>query len=95
MTLPGNGKTKQYLAILYMVAATAFIAVDKLASKDSQTSEVVRQVSVNTNRITSIEARLISIEKTGDQTLAQVEKNREANFNQYKEIMAEIRGVKK
>ena len=79
MTLPGNGTTKRILATL-VAAIVIFLAGAVLS---------------NSNRITAVEAKLENIIKVGDKTLDQMEKNRDENYKEHKEILAEIRGVKK
>jgi hypothetical protein len=59
MNLTTNGKTKQYLAIIYMLAATTFIVVDKVLPKS--TGDVAQQVHDNSSRIITLEAEMRSI----------------------------------
>lgn len=58
MVMPTNGTAKKYLAIMYMLAATTFIVVDKLIPKRS----IAEQVSINTTRLSVLETQYVNLD---------------------------------
>lgn len=80
---PFNGKTKQYIAIIYMLATTLFIVV-----REAIRSDVEELARANTVRITAVETELKGL-KDGLVT------NRLENREEHRNIVARLDDIAK
>jgi hypothetical protein len=87
ITYNGNGsKTKQFLAIIYMLTLTIYIGVEKLVPKKDSSfdNSILRsQVFLNTNRITILETEMKSVKDA-------VNQNRLENREEHNKITGKL-----
>ena len=83
MTLPGNGTTKRIIAGI--VSGITMLVIAALSGA----------VISSASRISVMEARMDFLVKAADQTLAQVEKNGDANYSEHKEIRVKLEEIAK
>ena len=83
MASVANGKAKQYLAIIYMLAATTFIVVREAIPKGTTRANQAQQVLLNSNRITALETEMKNLREA-------IIQNRVENREEHRLITAKL-----